>query len=184
MIISLILSFSLHADVSPQLRYIEDAYSDGYRAPFWGKVIGKGPDGEVYLLRQDAADAYADLVARAKEEGFHWEINSAYRSSSEQRRMLRQRRRWAAPLGLSAHQSGVAVDLSNTSVRCGKKRRKRCRSETYRWLELVGPELGWYNTAPKEPWHWVYIGKETSQILHGRLVGQRPMLLRPSDCQY
>jgi len=184
MMLYLVLVFSFYGELDYDIHYVEDAYSDGYKTTFWGKKIGTGHEGQDYLLRQDAADSYQELVARAEADGFHWEINSAYRSSSEQRRMLRQRRRWAAPLGLSSHQAGVAVDLSNTSVRCGKKHRKRCRSETYRWLSRVGPELGWANTAPKEPWHWVYVGTTTSEALRGKLVGYRPLFMRPPDCRH
>lgn len=180
----LILLYSFFSVTEPSVHYIEDGWSDGSPAPFWGKQIGISEDGQPFYLRQDAAESYDKLVNQAQQAGIVWQINSAYRSTADQKRMLRQRRRWAAPMGMSQHQAGVALDLSGTSVRCGKKRKRRCRSETYRWLSLFGPGLGWHNTAPKEPWHWEYVGTTTSEALRGRLRGNRPTFLKPPECEY
>jgi LAS superfamily LD-carboxypeptidase LdcB len=179
-----ILLYSFFSITGPSVHFVEDGWSDGSPAPFWAKRIGLSENGQPFYLRQDAADAYGELVGQAQQAGITWKINSAYRSTTDQRRMLRQRRRWAAPIGMSQHQAGVALDLSGTSVRCGKKRKRRCRSETYRWLSLFGPGLGWHNTAPKEPWHWEYVGTATSEALRGRLRGSRPAFLKPPECQY
>ena len=149
----LILLYSFSSVTEPSVHYIEDGWSDGSPAPFWAKQIGLNEEGQPFYLRQDAADAYGELVSQAKQAGITWQINSAYRSTADQKRMLRQRRRWAAPLGMSQHQAGIAVDLSGTSVRCRNKRKRRCRSETYKWLARFGPKQD--GTTPLQENHGI-----------------------------
>jgi LAS superfamily LD-carboxypeptidase LdcB len=160
--------------------YITDAYSGGYQAPFYGKVVGRDAK-QTFILMDDAADAYERLQAAANKAGFRLVINSAYRSTADQHRMMKQRRRWAAAAGYSMHQSGRAIDIAGMRGRCRPKRKRVCKSALFAWLKENAPAYGWHNSAPKEPWHWTYHGTDFKTALKGygrglglRRLGQPP----------
>lgn len=82
-------------------------------------------------------------------------LTSAYRTLEEQAALRRRTPQLAAPVGLSNHGWGLAVDF--------------CK-ETYTgargaWLRANGPMFDWDNPAwartgrggPFEPWHWEYV---------------------------
>ncbi len=82
-------------------------------------------------------------------------LTSAYRTLEQQAALRRATPQLAAPVGLSNHGWGLAVDF--------------CR-ETYSgtrgaWLRANGPNFDWDNPAwartgrggPYEPWHWEYV---------------------------
>lgn len=82
-------------------------------------------------------------------------LTSAYRTLEEQAALRRKTPELAAPVGLSNHGWGLAVDF--------------CQ-ETYTgahgaWLRANGPMFDWDNPAwartgrggPFEPWHWEYV---------------------------
>ena len=163
--------------------FIYDSYFGGYPSPFFGEVVGRSDD-QIYMLRDDAAAAYLNMKADAEIAGFTLSLNSAYRTTADQRRMLRQRKRWAAPMGYSLHQSGLAIDIAGTLHRCRGKKRRVCRSAFYHWLQKNAPNHGWHNTAPKEPWHWSFVGADDLAALHGKTRGIRTSFLRPPDCSY
>jgi LAS superfamily LD-carboxypeptidase LdcB len=147
-------------------KYIEDAYLGGYSVPFIGEVVDSDRKGD-FILMDDAAASYIELRKAAKAAGFNLILNSAYRSTADQHRMMRQRRRWAAQVGYSMHQSGRAVDIAGTRVRCRAKRRRLCKSALFAWLQENAPAYGWHNSAPKEPWHWLFSGTDTQTALKG-----------------
>ena len=66
----------------------------------------------------------------------------------------REARRWVAPPGKSAHESGRAFDLdldggALTSARAAEMR----TSGAYQWLRAHAVEFGFYPYGA-EPWHW------------------------------
>jgi LAS superfamily LD-carboxypeptidase LdcB len=179
----LLLMLFMFSPCSMASVFVYDAYFGGYPSPFFGEVVGRDAEHE-YMLRDDAAAAYYDMRAAARDAGFDLSLNSAYRTTADQRRMMRQRKRWAAPIGYSLHQSGIAIDLAGTSHRCRGKKRRVCRSAFHHWLRQNAPTYGWQSTAPKEPWHWVYVGLDDSSALHGKVRGIRTSFLRPPECSY
>ena len=124
---------------------------------------GHVPDASMCDLWQatyrDRADAVVTLVQlnemyKAK-FGKPMCLTSAYRTLEEQAALRRARPQLAAPVGLSNHGWGLAVDF--------------CK-ETYTgaqgaWLKKNGPVHDWDNPAwartgrggPYEPWHWEYV---------------------------
>ena len=127
----------------------------------------KGVNGPVQLQRL-AAQAWAALVDAARAEGQREPLllpASGYRSSARQARLYQQAldryhtpeqaRRWVAPPGGSAHQSGRAIDFylggRNASTNVAVLR----RMPGLLWLTRNAERFGFY-PYEAEPWHWEY----------------------------
>ena len=130
-------------------------------------VTVRGVNGPVQLHRL-AGQAWAALIDAARAAGLREPLLlpvSGYRSRAHQARLyqlaLRRygapglARRWVAPPGASAHQSGRAVDCylgdSNESANADALR----RTPAYRWLADHAETFGFYSYQA-EPWHWEY----------------------------
>ena len=130
-------------------------------------VTVRGLDGPVQLHRF-AAQAWAALVNASRADGLPEPLLlpvSGYRSSTSQARLYQralaryhtpeEARRWVAPPGQSAHQSGRAIDFylggRNTSSNVAILR----RLPAYLWLAANAERFGFY-PYQAEPWHWEY----------------------------
>ncbi len=119
-------------------------------------------------LHRLAARAWAALVDAARAEGLREPLLlpvSGYRSRTTQARLYQRAlaryltpekaRRWVAPPGHSAHQSGRAIDFylggRNTSSNVAILR----RLPAYLWLAANAERFGFY-PYQAEPWHWEY----------------------------
>jgi hypothetical protein len=126
-----------------------------------------GASGPVPLQRLAAA-AWTALVQAARADGLAHPLLlpvSGYRSSEHQQRLWQAAlarygtaeaaRRWVAPPGSSAHQSGRAIDFNlggrNDSGNVAALR----RLPAYRWLVANAGRFGFY-PYEAEPWHWEY----------------------------
>ena len=125
---------------------------------------------KVPLHRQTAA-ALGSLVCAARADGIKAPLllptgsRSGFRDPKQQReawqRALRKygspqvARKWVAPPGSSAHQSGRAVDFylgrSNSSGNVAILRTSRA----YKWMVANARRFGFY-PYDREPWHWEY----------------------------
>ncbi|MBL7798432.1 MAG: D-alanyl-D-alanine carboxypeptidase family protein [Saprospiraceae bacterium] len=109
------------------------------------------------------------MIAAARTDGIpHPQLlpTSAYRSFDEQQKLweagLKKRngdaaenRKWVAPPGHSAHQSGRAVDLY-LGVKTGSKYvAEQKQTPAYKWLVQNAERFGFY-PYKLEPWHWEY----------------------------
>jgi hypothetical protein len=127
----------------------------------------RGVSGPVPLHRL-AAQAWTALVAAARADGIAEPLLlpvSGYRSGEHQQRLWAAAlarygspevaRRWVAPPGGSAHQSGRAIDFHlggrNDSANVGRLR----TLPAYRWLAANAQRFGFY-PYEAEPWHWEY----------------------------
>jgi len=121
-----------------------------------------------YWLRPDAADAWIRLQQHAKKDGVRLTVTSAYRNVAHQA-TLQGGGRAAAP-GKSPHGWALAVDIGElyfggtkaTSVAQAAQMRK---TSTYKWIDRVGPQYGWYNPerlrdgrSLDESWHFEHYG--------------------------
>lgn len=123
-------------------------------------------------LHRLAARAWRAMVDAARADGIAHPLllaTSGYRSSSHQRRLWERAlakygspqvaRRWVAPPGSSAHQSGRAIDLllGVGSSLCNSSRNvaNLRRTDAYRWLAANARRYGFY-PYEREPWHWEY----------------------------
>jgi hypothetical protein len=130
-------------------------------------VTVQGMNGPVVLHRL-AAEAWAAMVRAARADGIAAPLLlpiSGYRSSQRQAQLWRtalarygspgEARKWVAPPGSSAHQSGRAIDFHlgarNDSRNVGALRGTRA----YRWLVANAHRFGFY-PYEREPWHWEY----------------------------
>ena len=122
-------------------------------------------------LHRTAAAALGPLVCAARADGIKAPLllptgaRSAFRDPKQQteawQRALRkygspqEARKWVAPPGSSAHQSGRAIDFylggSNSSGNVATLRTSRA----YKWMVGNARRFGFY-PYNREPWHWEY----------------------------
>jgi len=120
------------------------------------------------LLHPLAAAAWKALVAAARADGIRHPLllpTSGFREPELQRRLwqhalekygsVREARKWTAPPGSSAHQSGRAIDFylggKNISANVAGLR----RLPAYQWMVQNAVCFGFY-PYEAEPWHWEY----------------------------
>lgn len=127
------------------------------------------------LLRREAAENLARMVAAAASEGQELAVSSAYRSFADQRLSYARlvsvygtgaNKTSAAP-GHSQHQLGTAVDFTNAAVGY-EVHRSFGRTTASSWLGHHAHEHGFVLAYPQgkeavtgyrwEPWHYRYIG--------------------------
>ena len=127
-------------------------------------------------LRQDAADALAEMGRAAKRDGVTLDVSSTYRSYETQERTfnywvsvdgLEEAERESARPGTSQHQLGAAVDFGNIED-------SYALTAGCKWLNQHSQEYGWSLSFPQgyeditgyrwECWHFRYIGIEACRF--------------------
>ena len=127
-------------------------------------------------LREDAADALAEMGRAAKKDGITLDVSSTYRSYETQERTfnywvsvdgLEEAERESARPGTSQHQLGAAVDFGNIED-------SYALTEGCKWLNAHANEYGWSLSFPQgyeditgyrwECWHFRYIGIEACKF--------------------
>lgn len=136
-------------------------YRRGRAVPLLLVPIDSAP--EQMFLAPAAADAFAEMQARARRDGLELVATSGFRSFHEQRQIHTSRRDpkvssikgIAAPPGYSSHQSGNAVDirtgLTIDAFQSGST------NEINDWLIANAREYGFIRTVQSEPWHFVHL---------------------------
>lgn len=132
------------------------------------------------LLRQEAAENLARMVAAAAAEGEELTVASAYRSYADQRLSYGRlvsiygagADKTSATPGHSQHQLGTAVDFTNAAVGY-EVHRSFGRTTAYWWLLRHADEHGFVQAYPPgretetgyrwEPWHYRYIGVQNAE---------------------
>ena len=130
-------------------------------------VTVRGVNGPVPLHRL-AAQAWAAMVSAARADGIAQPLLlpvSGYRSSAHQNRLWQhalarygsaeEARKWVAPPGSSAHQSGRAVDMYLGARNDSSNVPKLRGTPAYQWLVVNAQRFGFY-PYEREPWHWEY----------------------------
>jgi len=136
--------------------------------------------GREALLRREAAENLARLVASAAADGEELTVSSAYRSYEDQRasyaRLVsvfgRDADKTSAPPGHSQHQLGTAVDFTNGFVGY-ELVQSFGKTSAALWLQEHGHEYGFVLAYPPgrakdtgyhwEPWHYRYVGAENAR---------------------
>jgi zinc D-Ala-D-Ala carboxypeptidase len=119
-------------------------------------------------LRHDAAAAFEQMYAEAREAGLWLWVISGHRSWAAQKYLYRLYRKGLGPRaarpGRSNHQRGTAVDISvrNTTTL------------TYEWLATHACRFGFRRTVSSEPWHWEYRPRTTPSPVEGQDCLGRP----------
>jgi len=131
-------------------------------------IIVLGVAGRRIKLHKLAGQAWQALVQAARADGIRFPLllpTSGYRSFQYQEKLWKQAlakyktpeetRKWVAPPGSSAHQSGRAIDFylggKNSSANVAALR----KLPAYRWLLVNAIRFGFYPYS-REPWHWEY----------------------------
>lgn len=136
----------------------DDTYLIGYNKgrPFIfeaDRIPGLDINNNHLFLRRDAAEAWHAMILAAKEDGIDLTPTYAYRDHRTQKRLKKKLPKLAAKSGFSPHEAGIAVDISGTIKRI---KNKRYKTNIYRWLQQHAHKYGFYQTIPKESWHWEY----------------------------
>lgn len=137
-------------------------------------------DGGTHLLRREAAEALARMLAAARAEGHRLYVVSAYRSYEQQVQTYQywvsvlgeaEAQRTSARPGHSEHQLGTTVDLSSDAVG-GQLVQEFGATPEGKWLEANAWRFGYALSYPDgqeaatgyayEPWHWRYVGPEAA----------------------
>ncbi len=127
-------------------------------------------------LREDAADALAEMGRAAKKDGITLDVSSTYRSYSTQERTfnywvsvdgLEEAERESARPGTSQHQLGMALDFAPVDDAFDQ-------TPGGKWVYANAAKYGWSLSFPKgyedvtgyrwECWHFRYIGVEACQF--------------------
>lgn len=132
-------------------------------------------------IRREAADAFEQLCADAKAQGYTILCQSAYRSYAAQDSLYRRYAAqdgasnadiYSARAGHSDHQTGLVVDVKNAS----RPYNQFGQTAEYQWAKDHIHEYGFMIHYPEgkqditgykpEAWHWRYVGKETATALY------------------
>jgi hypothetical protein len=158
-------SFQLVPVESPGGRRIQDK-----RDPSPADVV-KVPraGGGTVPLHRLAAQALDAMIRAARAEGIAAPLLmpvSGYRSKAQQEKLwqnalakaggnAKEARKWVAPPGGSAHQSGRAVDLNLGSGISSRNVTAMRQTAAWQWLARNAVRFGFY-PYETEPWHWEY----------------------------
>ena len=99
-----------------------------------------------HKLWAPAAESLTKLIGDARKDGVHIGITDSYRPYAEQVDLARRKGLYsqgglAAKPGTSEHGWGMAADLD-------------LNPNALAWVRANAAKYGFYNTAPRESWHW------------------------------
>jgi LAS superfamily LD-carboxypeptidase LdcB len=157
--------YSLESDYEPaNLKSIDDNYSSGNR-----KMV------------EEAANAFNEMAAAAKRDGFIVRAVSTYRSYIYQRDLynryvakdgVENADTYSARPGHSEHQTGLAVDVDNSKdayTSFGNTKEFNWMKENaykYGYILRYTKENEWITGYKDEPWHYRYVGKEIANYIN------------------
>ncbi len=131
-------------------------------------VTVSGYGGKRVPLHRLAADAWRALVIAARTDGLQAPLLlpvSGFRDPQHQQRLwnaalarygsAQEARKWVAPPGGSAHQSGRAIDFYLGGSNSSRNVSRLQATPAYRWLVTNAARFGFYPYS-REPWHWEY----------------------------
>ena len=129
-------------------------------------------------IRKDVYDAFKEMSAAAKEDGYTLIVNSSYRSYEEQKEIYDDYERnhgkeyadtYAARPDFSEHQTGLSLDVFSP----GANMSNFADTETFKWLSENAYKYGFILRYPEgkeditgynyEAWHYRYLGKELAK---------------------
>jgi hypothetical protein len=131
-------------------------------------VVVTGVGGKRIPLHRLAASAWQALVSAARRDGIAAPLllpGSGFRDPALQERLWRnalqrygspeEARKWVAPPGTSAHQTGRAIDFYLGGKIDSRNVAHLRTLPAYRWLVANAKRFGFY-PYEREPWHWEY----------------------------
>jgi hypothetical protein len=128
----------------------------------------EGFGGKPVELHRLTAEAWTALVQAARSDGFGAPLLlpiSGYRGVKRQEVLWQdalrkygskeKARKWVAPPGGSAHQTGRAIDFYLGGKNSSENAANLRKLSVYRWLVANAARFGFY-PYEREPWHWEY----------------------------
>lgn len=133
-----------------------------------------------------AADALAEFIAAAREQGLSVYLSSTYRDYATQTYLYNRKvsqygeeiaKTIVAPPGTSEHQLGLAADITDKYYEF--KDESLENTELFQWMSANCAQYGFIVRYPKdkedvtgimyEPWHFRYVGKDAAEYImeHG-----------------
>ena len=138
---------------------------------------------EVLQANRTAITALSQMFEAASAEGLGLEVNSAYRSYTDQIEIQEYYRKWygdnyvknyVARPGFSEHQTGLAFDIGSTTTNVF------ANSKEYVWMQENAYKYGFILRFSKrnevitgyrsEPWHYRYVGKEVAEYIYNHNI--------------
>ena len=132
-------------------------------------------------LRYEAKNAFEKMAKRAKEDGYNIIAVSTYRSYEYQEKLynnyVKDKGKYYADLasaraGHSEHQTGLAVDVANTSLDYDNFE----QTKEFNWMINNSYKYGFILRYPKakfhitgfkyEPWHYRYVGIDIATYIY------------------
>ncbi len=129
-----------------------------------------------------AADALAEFIAAAREQGLSVYLSSTYRDYATQTYLYNRKvsqygeevaKTIVAPPGTSEHQLGLAADITDKYYEF--KDESLENTELFQWMSANCADYGFIVRYPKdkedvtgimyEPWHFRYVGKEAAAYI-------------------
>lgn len=148
---------------------------DKHDPPAGDLVTVRGLNKDVRLHRL-AAQAWTAMVDAARADGIASPLLSpvsGYRSSALQAQLWKraqdrygsdeEARKWVAPPGTSAHESGRAIDLHLGTATDSRNVARQRQSRAHAWLVANAERFGFY-PYDHEPWHWEYNPPATARV--------------------
>jgi zinc D-Ala-D-Ala carboxypeptidase len=109
-----------------------------------------------HRLYHPAAQAFMTMRADAAAAGIDIGVTDSYRSYTDQVDLVRRKGSYqdgglGATPGTSKHGWGVALDI-------------KVDARGQEWMRANGARYGFYETTPREPWHWEFRGLPTGTV--------------------
>ncbi len=109
-----------------------------------------------HRLWAPAANAFVAMAAAAKRDGVDIGVTDSYRPLAVQERLADEKGLYsegglAATPGTSNHGWGMSLDLD-------------LDDEAQQWMRTNGPDYGFVEDVPREPWHWTYRPASRSSV--------------------
>lgn len=143
------------------------------------KINSEYSNGNDLKANKVAVNAFIAMAQDASHNGLSLVINSAYRSYSEQERIVDTYKnlygddyvnKYVARPGYSEHQTGLSFDIGS------KNSNIFSNSKEYQWILNNSYKYGFIHRFPKnaeditgisnEPWHFRYVGKKIAKIIY------------------
>jgi len=143
------------------------------------KINSEYSNGNDLKANKVAVNAFIAMAQDASRNGLSLVINSAYRSYSEQERIVDTYKnlygddyvnKYVARPGYSEHQTGLSFDIGS------KNSNIFSNSKEYQWILNNSYKYGFIHRFPKnaeditgisnEPWHFRYVGKKIAKIIY------------------
>jgi D-alanyl-D-alanine carboxypeptidase len=167
-----------------------------------GELVPVSADGQA-LLHRAAAARWQEMVAAAASSEVQMVALSAFRSVADQQYTFhgiagergqtpQERAKVSAPPGHSEHHTGYVVDVGDAAAPETDLSESFESTGAFKWLERNAGGYGFVLSFPRdnpqgvsyEPWHWRFVGDETSQEVFARalqLESGGARLARPDD---